>query len=126
MVILKFIMSKQSFDKLLHFLNKIPSITGSIGNGVGKGLWWVKFRIDIEHPLAWNVIQELGHVINYLSLEERLPTVFMPISPPPYMNGGPSEFLSWIIQSKSKNFTPDNAAEWLINRLPDPVNKVKK
>jgi hypothetical protein len=51
----------------------------------------VKFAIDIEHPLAWSVVQELGHVLNYVSLEERLPTVFMPVSPPPYMNGGPDE-----------------------------------
>ncbi|MFX0177543.1 MAG: hypothetical protein ACFE85_15120 [Candidatus Hodarchaeota archaeon] len=119
-------MMNQSFDNLLQFLKKIPSITGSIGYGVKEGLWWVKFRIDIDHSLAWNVIQELGYILNYLSLEERLQTIFMPISPPPYMNGGPNEFLSWIIESKSKDFTPDDAKEWLKNRLPDPVNKIKK
>lgn len=126
MVIHCFIMINQSFDNLLQFLKKIPSITGSIGNGVKEGLWWVKFRIDIEHPLAWNVVQELGYIMNYLSLEERLPTIFMPISPPPYMNGGPNEFLSWVIESKSKDFTPDDAKEWLETRLPNPVNKSEK
>ncbi len=119
-------MINQSFDKLLQFLVKIPSITGSIGTGVEEGLWWVKFRIDIQNPLAWNVVQELGYVLNYLSLEQKLPTVFMPTSPPPYMNGGPHEFLSWVIESKSANFTPDDAVDWLKSRLPDPVNKIKK
>ncbi|MFX1497327.1 MAG: hypothetical protein ACFFBH_07365 [Promethearchaeota archaeon] len=119
-------MINQSFDNLLHFLKEVPSITGSISNGIENGLWWVKFRIDIEHPLAWNVVQELGHVLNCLSLEETLPTVFMPVSPPPYMNGGPDEFLSWLIESKSKSFTPDDATKWLKSRLPNPVKKVKR
>lgn len=126
MVILRFIMMSQSFDNLLQFLKKVPSIFGSLSSGVKDGLWWVKFRIDIQHPLAWNVIQEFGYVLNYISLEEKLPTVFMPTSPPPYMNGGPHEFLSWVIESKSKEFTPNDAVEWLKNRLPDPVNNVKK
>jgi hypothetical protein len=119
-------MIDQSFNNLLQFLKKVPSITGSIGSGVENGLWRVKFRIDIEHPLAWNVVQELGYVLNYLSLEERLPTVFIPTSPPPYMNGGPREFLSWVIESKSAKFTPDDATDWLKSRLPYPVNKIKK
>ena len=29
-------------------------------------------------------------------LNERLPTVFMPVSPPPYANGPAREFLSWV------------------------------
>ena len=48
------------------------------------GAWWVKCAIDIDHEFAWNVVQELGHVLNYVSLDERLPTVFMPVSPPSY------------------------------------------
>jgi hypothetical protein len=54
-------------------------------------------------------------------LNERLPTVFMPVSPPPYMNGGPWEFLSWVIESKSADFSPDQVREWLEGRLPRPV-----
>jgi hypothetical protein len=82
----------------------------------------VKFTIDIEHPLAWNVVQELGHILNYLSLEERLPTLFMPVSPPPYLNCGPKENLSWVIECKSKDFSPSTCAEWLQARLPNPVD----
>jgi hypothetical protein len=84
-----------SFDTLLNFLARVPSIKGQVGSGFyDSGLWWVKFRIDIHHPLAWRVVQELGHILNLMSIEERLPTVFMPVSPPVYLNGGPDEFLS--------------------------------
>jgi hypothetical protein len=71
--------------------------------------------------LAWNVVQEFGHILNYVSVNERLPSVFMPVSPPPYMNGGPEEYLSWVIESRDTSFTPDMAAEWLDGRLPKPV-----
>jgi hypothetical protein len=90
-----------NFNSLIAFLKRVPGISGAIGTGYSKsGLWWAKFTIDISHQLAWNVVQEFGHVLNYVSLDERLPTVFMPVSPPPYMNGGPDEFLSWVIESK--------------------------
>lgn len=59
----------------------------SIGSEIdGKGDWWVKFSLDTRHPLAWRVVQELGHVLNYLSLDDRLPTVFFSVSSPPYLN----------------------------------------
>src|SRR5262245_6109589 len=60
------------FSRLIQFLMRVPSIrhndTPSSGIGTGRdqdGLWWIKFGIDIEHPLAWSVVQELGHVLNY-------------------------------------------------------------
>jgi hypothetical protein len=110
------------FKPLLDYLRTVPAIEGQIGSGLGDdGRWWVKFGINITHPLAWNVVQELGHVLNYVSLDERLPTVFMPVSPPPYMNGGPKEFLSWVIESRDKEFLPQQCAEWLEGRLPRPV-----
>ena len=119
-------MNEISFDGLNQFLKKVPSIKESISNGIDENAWWLKFQVDIEHPLAQNVVQELGYVLNYLSLEERLPTVFKPISPAPYLNGGPEEFLSWIIQVESENFTPDDVRDWLKSRLPEPINNVKK
>ena len=81
----------------------------------------MKFGIDIDHPLAWNVVQEFGCVLNYLSVNERLSTVFMPVSPAPYLNGGPRQFLSWVIESKSTDFSASEAATWLEGRLPRPV-----
>ena len=93
------------FAKLIDFLVRIPAIetndTPSRGIGAGQedGDWWVKFSIDIDHDLAWHTVQQLGAVLNYLSLDERLGSVFKPVSPPPYLNGGPEDFLSWVIEA---------------------------
>jgi hypothetical protein len=75
--------SDVDFASLTAFLAKVPSIKGRIGVGQGTGdmAWWAKFTIDPSDPLAWRVVQELAHVLNYLSLDDRLPTVFMPVSP---------------------------------------------
>ena len=111
------------FAELLAFLKRVPAVDHRIGNGTfATNLWWVKFSIDIEHPLAWQVVQELGHVLNYLSIEEPLPTVFKPVSPPVYLNGGPKDFLSWVIESTVESFTPAMCAEWLSGRMPSPVD----
>jgi len=108
---------------LIKYLEKVPAIEAPVASGADEaGLWWVKFSIDIEHDLAWQVVQELGHVVNYISVDERLPALFYPVSPPPYMNGGPDEFLSWVIETKSKEFTPAKLKEWLEARLPNPVD----
>jgi hypothetical protein len=118
-------MNQDSLDVLTGFLKRVPAISGSIGSGRSdNGFWWVKFHLDVDHPLAWRVVQELGHVLNYLSLESRLPTVFMPTSPPPYMNGGPRDFLSWVIETRDAGFSPSTCAEWLEGRLPRPIDEV--
>lgn len=58
------------FDSLIAYLQRVPGISGSIAKGhFDGGNWWIKFLIDIDHPLAWNVVQESGCVSNYLSLE---------------------------------------------------------
>lgn len=120
-------MNERDFQSLMSFLQEIPGMQTPIGHGLeGDGQWWVKFSIDIEHPLAWQVVQELGHVLNYLSIEERLPTVFKPVSPPPYMNGGPREFLSWVIECSKPDFKPGTVAKWLEGRLPRPVNDLSQ
>jgi hypothetical protein len=113
----------RDFDSLIAYLRKVPGVSQSIGSGRSDdGNWWVKFKIDIDHPLAWNVVQELGHVLNLLSVSERLPAVFKPVSPPPYMNGGPREFLSWVIESDDPAFKPGTCMKWLEGRLPKPVD----
>lgn len=90
------------------------------------GFWWIKFQLDITNELAWNVVQELGCVVNYLSINERLPTVFYPVSPAPYMNGGPEDFLSWVIETKDKEFKPGTLMKWLDGRLPNPVDDLEQ
>jgi len=115
------------FEELLSYLAKVPGVTGNIGSGTfDNGNWWVKFSLELSHPLAWHVVQELGSVLNYLSVDERLPTVFMPVSPPPYLNGGPDEYLSWVIESKEPSFKPGKVAEWLEGRLPRPVDDLSQ
>ena len=115
-------MKQHRFDKLVSYLSKVPAIEMPVSNsGLTEELWWVKFSININHVLAWKVVQEFAHVVNYISLGERLPTTFYPVSPPPYMNGGPEEFLSWVIESRSVDFTPDQMFQWLQGRLPSPV-----
>lgn len=115
---------QSDFDKLLVYLKRVPAMSPSaIGTGkFDDGNWWVKFSLDITHPLAWNVVQEFGCVLNYLSVTERLPTVFMPVSPVPYLNGSPREFLSWVIESKDPLLKPSTVADWLESRLPRPVD----
>ena len=100
------------FSELLHFMSRVPAMKGGVANGQYEdGLWWIKFSIDIEHPLAWNVVQELGNIVNYLSINDRLPTRFYPVSPPAYLNGGPKDFLSWIIESTQIEFPPKSYQE---------------
>ena len=119
--------SEHNFDKLLTFIERLPAVNlprgqESIDRGSAEdGNWWVKFSLETNHPLAWRHVQELGHVLNLVSIEERLPTVFKPVSPPPYLNGG-VEFLSWVIESTDASFTPDDCEEWLEGRLPKPVD----
>ena len=118
-------MDERAFATLIDYLKKVPAIEGEIGHGADdQGNWWVKFSIDIHHELAWQVVQELGHVLNYVSLDERLPTVFYPVSPPPYMNGGPADFLSWVIETRDPDFRPGTAQKWLEGRLPRPVESL--
>ena len=115
------------FEKLLSYLQRIPAIdvndtpSRGFGSGQDNSIWWVKFSIRIDHPLAWHTVQEMGHVLNYLSVTEPLPTTFKPVSPPPYMNGGPEDFLSWVIECPDRYMPPDTVAEWLEGRLPRPV-----
>ena len=115
------------FNELIDFMRKVPAIDNSIATGFYDDKnWWIKFSIDINNNLAWNVVQEFGHILNYISIEERLPTVFYPVSAPPYMNGGPQEFLYWVIESKQPDFLPSQLKEWLEGRLPNPVDDINE
>ncbi len=121
-------MSKdQSFEKLEDLISKIPGVNKPIISGTyANGIWWVKFSIDINHPLAWNIVQEFGHAINYLSINERLSTVFYPVSTPPTAKDDPTAALAWIIEATEKELTPYELTEWLVARLPYPVEDVNE
>ena len=116
-------LDSQGLEDLTQFLARVPAIQAWFGKGIqDDGYWWVKFGIDIDAPLAWSVVQELSHILNYVAPDDRLPTVFIPVSPPPYMNGGPRQFLSWVIECRNPTFPPSKCLEWLKGRLPDPVD----
>lgn len=120
-------MDERAFKRLIEYLEKLPSMTKPISFGTDDDeFWWVKFQLDICNKLAWNVIQELSCVVNYISVNERLPTMFYPVSPAPYMNGGPEDFLSWVIETKDKEFSPGTLKKWLEGRLPNPTDDLEQ
>ena len=119
---------KDKFSALTTFLKRVPGVKAT-DMGTGKtdnGMWWVKFSIDIHNPLVWSVIQELSFVVNNLSVTEKLPAKFYPVSPPPYLNGGPEQFLGWVIECEHPEFSPKDLCEWLEGRLPNPVDDLTK
>ena len=120
-------MDERAFKTLIEYLEKIPAMIKPISfDSDDNGFWWIKFQLNISNKLAWHVVQELACVINYISINERLPTVFYPVSPAPYLNGGPDEFLSWVIETKDIKFKPETLMKWLKERLPNPVNDLEQ
>ena len=113
---------EKGMEQMVKFLNSVPSVNVIFHDVTPDSYWWIKLDIDISHHLAWNVVQELGFVLNYISLQEPLPTVFKPVSPPPYLNGGPSECLSWVIEPTAKAIDTRAVSAYLEQRLPQPVN----
>ncbi len=57
-----------------------------------------------------------------VKVAERLPTVFKPVFPPPYLNGGPRAYLSWVVECRDKAIKPGTVADWLESRLPQSVD----
>jgi hypothetical protein len=113
----------QQLPNLVDFLNRIPAVSVMSSKVTPDAFWWIKLEIDTTHQLAWNVVEHLGFVLNYISLNERLPTIFMPVAPPPYLNGGgPETNLAWVIETKYNYIPPDDIREELQGRLPAPVD----
>ncbi len=120
-------MDERAFTTLIDYLTRIPSVDGPIATGCYEdGNWWVKFSIDISHEFAWQTVQEFASVLNHISIDQQLPTRFTPTSPPPYLNGGPDDFLSWVIESTHRDFKPGNCMKWLECRLPNPVDDISQ
>jgi len=58
-------MANETTFQLKEYLSKVPGIEGNLASGIfDDDRWWVKFTINIQHELAWRVVQELGHVLN--------------------------------------------------------------
>lgn len=112
---------EKKLSKLVTYLNRLPGTQASAGRFTKEG-WHVSLSIDIHHPLAWNVVQELGFFCNSPSIGQGSGLEFFPISPPPYLNGGPREFLSWILSYTGSSFSPSEVAKSIEGVLPQPVD----
>lgn len=113
----------EQLPQLVDFLNRIPAVKVMSSKVTPDAFWWIKLEIDTTHRLAWHAVEHLGFVLNYISLNERLPTIFMPVAAPPYLNGGGPEFnLSWVIESKYNYIPPEDIRAELEGRLPSPVD----
>ena len=117
---------KKGLPKLVDYLNRIPSVSVMSCKVTKDAFWWIKLEIDICNDYSWHAVQELGFVLNHISIAEPMPTIFKPVSPPPYMNGGPEEFLSWIIESTFNYIDPNWVKETLESRLPNPVDNLEE
>jgi hypothetical protein len=54
-------MTADPFARLLDYLVRVPAVESPVTEGSeADGAWWVKFGIDIAHPLAWHVVQEFA------------------------------------------------------------------
>ena len=112
--------------RLKDFLSRIPDVKVIVASEPDEGEWWIALKIKLGSSIAWNIVQELAYVCNALSLTAKLPVVFKPTSPPPYMNGGPREFLKWRIEALTPAASPDQLADYLADRMPKPVDDRSK
>lgn len=110
---------------LADLLRRVPAVRVISQEVTPSAYWWIKFSVDVEHPLAWRVVQALAFIFNEISISETLPTIFKPTSPPPYLNGGPDECLFWVIESTFNYIDPKWIASVAEERLPHPVEKME-
>ena len=97
---------------LQQLLKHVPAVQFVSSGDLSEGRWWVKLGLDLDHPLCWRVVQEFAHVLNYVSVKERLPTVFMPVSPPL-----PEEEMAEIQWVKPKLVAQVRFVEWTADGL---------
>jgi hypothetical protein len=112
---------ERGLEQLRELLGRVPAVHVISTSKSTAAVWWVKLRIDPDSPIAWSVIQNLAFVLNGISVQERLPTVFKPDSPPPYLNGGPRQYLSWVIEATIPLLNAGVIAGLLEERLPAPL-----
>jgi hypothetical protein len=114
----------QTFHALVEYLRQVPAVDRDrIHTGADQAGWWIKFSIDVEHDLAWNVIQQFACNLN---VSDSAPAVFKPVARSPRFYGGPGEYLSWVIECKSPDLTPDLLAKDLEEGMPQPVDDRSK
>ncbi len=97
------------FRWLKAFLHLTKAATYQTGRIFDDGRWWVQFRLDLDHPKVWIVLQELSFQINNRAVVGKLPVKLIPWSGSPE-NGGPKDQLTWRIECYDERFTPDDLA----------------
>ncbi len=110
---------ERDFGTLIAYLQRVPGIAGPISSGrLDDGNWWVKFRIA---PARLERRSGVG-VRAQLPLHQRTTADGLHAGVRgPYLNGGPRDYLSWVIESKDPKFKPGTCMKWLDERLPRPV-----
>lgn len=88
----------KEFDVFCAFISRVPAASFDSGSLNEDGSWRAQIRIDIDHMLAWQVVQEFGFVLNWVSVTEPLPTRFFPRSSPPYLNGAPVNIFTGLLK----------------------------
>ncbi len=61
------------FRWLKAFLHLTKAATYQTGRIFDDGRWWVQFRLDLDHPKVWIVLQELSFQINNRAVVGKLP-----------------------------------------------------
>ena len=100
-------MDARAFTTLTNFLGKIPAVNSPIATGSDEqGYWWIKFQIDIHHHLAWHTVQELGSCSELPVYQRKTTYRLLSGLPRSLLYGGPSDYLSWVIETKAPDFRP--------------------
>lgn len=86
----------------------------------------MKFSIDVKHEVAWRGRTGARARLELSFFGRKTAYRVHAGFPFAYLNGGPRDYLSWVIESKDKDFAPATCAEWLEGRLPRPVSDLKQ
>ena len=111
---------REGRQKLIALLSRIPCLSKFDSSGIDFRYWWVGFDLDIQSPIAWRVIHQLGWYLNTQSSEMMLPTVFKPMP-----GERCDEPIRWQIASTAPRFDPADVASWLSGKLPQPISDEK-
>jgi hypothetical protein len=106
-------------NEVIDFFKKIPALDSPVLISEEEKYWSIDFTIDLDHEIVWNVIQYFGYICNCGGKQGLL---FLPMSPPPYLNGGPYTHMSWSILCKNLDFSLADFLQILEEYLPVPLD----
>ncbi|MEM8706317.1 MAG: hypothetical protein AAGE98_07665 [Actinomycetota bacterium] len=116
-------MDERAFTTLVDYVGRLPAVRGRVStsaDAISTTGWWVSFRLDVDDPLAWRSIQEVGHALNGV-VGDGVDVWFGPTSTGPWQ-GGPRDFLDWVICSPDGATRPGTVAKRLADAIPEPFD----